>query len=132
MKQSDKEYNGKLMFQINGEPCSKANSRIMIFRRNSKPRSIKNKKAQDYVDNFLKQILALGLANSPFLDGQDVVLNCYIYYSSRRKDLDESLIMDCLQKAQILKNDRQIKEKHIYHGINKEAPHSIIILKTKI
>ena len=49
-----------------------------------------------------------------------------IYYASRRPDLDESLIMDGLQKAGILKNDRQIKEKHIYNRIDKVRPRAEI------
>lgn len=123
-----KQTNAKLMVKISGEPCSKANSRIMIFRKNGRPRSIKNKAAQDYVESFLKQVIALRV-QSPFISGEDVILNCWIYYASYRKDLDESLIMDCLQKSGILKNDRQIKEKHIYHRIDKEAPHTIILIE---
>ena len=117
-----------MRFQIFGEPCSKANSRIMIFRKNRKPCNIKNKASHDYVNSFLAQVQAMRLG--AFGNGsEDVILHCWIYYKNYRKDLDESLIMDCLQKSGILKNDRQIKEKHIYHGINKLNPNSVIILQ---
>lgn len=110
---------------ILGEPCSKANSRIMIFK-NGTPRCIKNAKAQAYVESFLWQMRShiknMRLAQ---LEG-NVMLECNIYYASYRKDLDESLIMDCLQKSGILKNDRQIKEKHIYHRIDKKNPRAEI------
>ena len=39
-----------------------------------------------------------------------------IYYSSRRPDLDESLILDLMQGV-IYKNDRQVKQKNIYWGL---------------
>lgn len=113
-------------FTILGEPCSKANSRIMIFK-NGKPRCIKNEAAQDYVESFIKQVSFLNIAKFT----GDVVLHCQIFYSSYRKDLDESLIMDCLQKSGVLGNDRQIKEKHIYHSIDKECPKTIITLENK-
>lgn len=113
-------------FTILGEPCSKANSRIMIVNK-GKRRCIKNANAQAYVESFTNQVRFLNIQK--FVG--DVVLHCQIYYSSYRKDLDESLIMDCLQKSGVLENDRQIKEKHIYHAINKECPKTIITLETK-
>ena len=112
-----------MIFTILGEPCSKSNSRIMIVNK-GKRRCIKGKNAQNYVAGFLWQARALQL---PCLQG-NVAMTCNIYYTSYRKDLDESLVMDCLQKAGILKNDRQIKEKHIYHCIDKAAPRARIEL----
>ena len=117
----------RLMFTILGEPCSKANSRIMIFK-NGKPRCIKNTNALNYVETFIKQAQSMKLPKFEC----DVVLYCQIYYSSYRKDLDESLIMDCLQKSGVISNDRQIKEKHIYHDIDKDCPRVIITLESKL
>ena len=48
-----------------------------------------------------------------------------IYYQNRRPDLDESLILDLMQ-GMIYENDRSVKEKHIYHGIDKENPRAEI------
>lgn len=110
-------------FTILGEPCSKANSRIMIVNK-GKRRCIKSANAQAYVDSFLWQVRQ---SRWPCLEG-NVMLICNIYYASYRKDLDESLIMDCLQKSGILNNDRQIKEKHIYHRIDKKNPRAQIEL----
>lgn len=58
--------------------------------------------------------------NSPI--DQDVALEATIFYASRRPDLDESLFMDILQKAGVYKNDRLVKEKHIYWGLDKKNP----------
>lgn len=52
----------------------------------------------------------------------DVSITCTIYYPTRRNDLDPSLFFDCLQKAEVIKNDRQLKEQHLYHGLDKENP----------
>jgi len=52
----------------------------------------------------------------------EVALDAVIYYASQRPDLDVSLLMDCIQKCGLLTNDRQIREKHIYHAIDKLNP----------
>lgn len=123
---------------IYGEPASKANSR-RIGRVSTKGwgglgsgfRIIKSAKALQYEKDFLIQakdfmIQVKGLKKP--LEG-DLVLHCTIYYRTKRPDLDESLVMDCLQKAGIIENDRQIKEKHIYHGIDKENSRTEIRLE---
>jgi Holliday junction resolvase RusA-like endonuclease len=48
-----------------------------------------------------------------------------IFYASRRPDLDESLILDCMQ-GRIYENDRCVKEKHIFWGLDKEDPRAEI------
>lgn len=112
-------------FTILGEPCSKANSRIMIVNK-GKRRCIKNANAQAYVESFLWQ-MRNHTKNMKLVQFKgNVMFDCNIYYASYRKDLDESLIMDCLQKSGILQNDRQIKEKHIYHRIDKKNPRAEI------
>ena len=46
---------------------------------------------------------------------------CDIYYANNRPDLDEALILDGLQGL-IYKNDRQVREKHVFHHIDKFNP----------
>ena len=58
----------------------------------------------------------------------DVRVTMHIYYASRRPDLDESLILDLLQGVAYM-NDRQVKEKHIYWGLDKERPRSEITVE---
>ena len=43
-------------------------------------------------------------------------------------DLDASLIMDALQKR-IYKNDRQIKEEHFYHHLDKTSPRAVVTVE---
>ena len=92
---------------IFGEPCSKANSRRLVKSKSGRPLFIKSKKALDYVKSFGQQCQ---FANP--LITEDVSVTIRIYYASRRPDLDESLILDCMQGL-VYKNDRQVKEKHI-------------------
>ena len=51
-----------------------------------------------------------------------------IWYRTRRPDLDESVILDCLEGFAYT-NDRQVKEKHIYHGLDKEEPRAEITVE---
>lgn len=107
-------------FTILGEPASKANSRkIVSF--GGRPAIIKSAKARSYADSFRLQCAA---AVKQMIDG-DVKVEAIIYYSSRRPDLDESVILDCMQGI-VYHNDRQVKVKHIYWSLDKHNPRSII------
>ena len=103
-----------LFLKIFGEPASKANSRKMVYVR-GKPMFIKSAKALAYAKAFKQQC-----ASSEVFEC-DVAVTIRIWYASRRPDLDESLILDLLQEV-AYKNDRQVKEKHIYWGLDKENP----------
>ena len=104
----------EIKFTVYGEPASKANSRKMVYVR-GKPMFIKSSKALAYVSAFKQQAKSWQV-----LEG-DVVVEITIHYASRRPDLDESLILDLLQGV-AYENDRQVKEKHIYWGLDKENP----------
>jgi len=101
---------------ILGEPASKANSRRMVHIR-GRTMFIKSAKALAYAKSFKQQVESA--ANVCFHG--DVAVHIRIYYASRRPDLDESLILDLLQDV-AYENDRQVKEKHIYWGLDKENP----------
>ena len=110
-----------VVFTVFGEPASKANSRRLIY--NSKPRRpmvIKSQKALNYVRDFTKQCPTL----SPLLEGE-LAVTMTIYYASRRPDLDESLILDAMQ-GKIYGNDRQVREKHVFHGLDRKNPRADI------
>jgi len=105
-----------LFLKIFGEPASKANSRKMVYVR-GKPMFIKSSKALAYAKAFKQQCV---IAQSQIFEG-DVSVTIRIWYASQRPDLDESLILDLLQEV-AYKNDRQVKEKHIYWGLDRENP----------
>jgi len=110
--------------KIYGEPASKANSRKLVTIR-GRPAFIKSKKARDYVAMFAKQCPTL----SEMLEG-DLSVTMTIFYATRRPDLDESVILDCMQDK-IYKNDRQVKEKHIFWGLDRDNPRAEISVTTK-
>lgn len=113
-----------IQFTIYGEPASKANSRQLVTNaRTKRPMFIKSGKARDYEAAVKKQVRPI----SPLLTGP-LSITATIYYRTRRPDLDESIILDALQGL-IYENDRQIREKHIYHGINKENPRTEIEIR---
>jgi len=107
------------IFTIEGEPASKANQRKLVSIK-GRMVPIKSKKALDYVKEFQKQIPKIDPLTEDY-----VKVEMMIYYASRRPDLDESLILDCMQNY-VYYNDRQVKEKHIYWGLDKERPRTII------
>lgn len=127
--------NNKVEFVVLGEPASKANSRELVYIK-GKPAFIKSQKARTYADNFILQCPQL----DPPLT-KDVGVRMTIYYRTRRPDLDESVILDCMQsvvhkdkktkvvtilKNNIYANDRQVREKHIYWALDRENPRAVI------
>ena len=107
---------------IFGEPASQANSRRVV-RFGNMSRLIKSQKALDYSEVFKQQFKAI----TPLMSG-DLRVTMWIYYASRRPDLDESLILDLMQGIVYI-NDRQVKERHIYWGLDKESPRAEIIVE---
>lgn len=107
---------------IFGEPASKANSRRVV-RMGNTSRLIKSQKALNYSDAFKQQCKQL----DPLMSG-DLKVTMHIFYASRRPDLDESLILDLMQGL-IYENDRQVKERHTYWGLDKENPRAEIIVE---
>ena len=107
---------------IFGEPASKANSRRVV-RFGGMSRLIKSKKALSYSDVFKQQCKPL----ATLMTG-DLRVTLHIFYASRRPDLDESLILDLMQGL-IYENDRQVKERHCYWGLDPENPRAEIIIE---
>ena len=113
-----------IAFVILGEPASKANSRRLatIKKRGKKPRPafIKSDKALGYLELFRAQCPRL----RTLLTG-DLCVTIRIYYASRRPDLDESVILDAMQ-GRVFGNDRQVRERHVYWGLDKANPRAEI------
>jgi Holliday junction resolvase RusA-like endonuclease len=107
---------------IFGEPASKANSRRVV-RFGGMSRLIKSAKALSYSDAFKQQCKPL----ATLMTG-DLRVTLHIFYASRRPDLDESLILDLMQGL-IYENDRQVKERHCYWGLDPENPRTEMIIE---
>jgi hypothetical protein len=125
MKENDSTSNDELQgltLFVKGEPASKANSRRVV-KFGTMSRLIKSQKALDYSEYFRQQVMPI----TPLMSG-DIKMHITIYYASRRPDLDESLILDLLQGL-VYKNDRQVKERHTYWGLDPENPRTEIIIE---
>jgi Holliday junction resolvase RusA-like endonuclease len=114
---------------IPGEPMSKANSRRMVNFKSREGKkylaSVKSCKALAYMEAAIAELTILR-PREPYLG--NLVMDCVIWYASRRPDLDESLVMDVLQRAAIIKNDRQIREKHVYWRLDPLKPRALVSL----
>jgi len=111
-----------LSITIFGEPASKSNSRKFV-RFGNMPRIIKSEKARNYSEMFKQQCPSL-----PVLLTGDLRVSLWIYYASRRPDLDETLILDLMQGL-IYENDRQVKERHAYWGLDPDRPRAEILIE---
>lgn len=97
----------------------------------TRPSVIKSKKARDYERDALLQIPPAARMR---LEGP-VRVTLHVFYASERPDLDESVILDVLQdrftgrgeqrvlvQRGVYRNDRQVREKHVYHAIDRKNP----------
>jgi Holliday junction resolvase RusA-like endonuclease len=109
------EYIGK----VTGTPVSKSNS-YRIITINGHASLTKTKAMKEYEEKFLWQVGAIRDANInvPFEFHIDV------YFPSKRSDLDGMLkgVMDCLQKANVIKNDNNCCLIHARKFIDKDNP----------
>lgn len=122
---------------ILGEPASKANSR-QIVTIGQRAAVIKSAKARNYERDALRQIPPAARVQ---LEGP-VRLTLRIWYASERPDLDESVLLDVLQdryagkgeqrqlvQRGVYRNDRQVREKHVYHAIDRANPRAEIMVE---
>lgn len=119
-----------------GEPASKANSRRLVTI-HDRPASIKSRKALGYEADALRQIPPKARLR---LEGP-VCVTLHLYYRTQRPDLDESIVLDVLQdhfsrtnprylmQAGVYRNDRQVREKHVFHYIDKANPRAEIVVE---
>ena len=119
---------------IPGAPVSKANSREVVHF-GDRPAIIKSKDARKYETRarlYLTAMLVNGdLPPIPaFPKGTEVAVTIHAYYRNHRPDLDESIILDVLQ-GYAYANDRQVREKHVYHAIDKDNPRAEVEVQAR-
>jgi hypothetical protein len=131
---------------IRGQPCSKGNSyHIVTLGKPPHPAIVKSKEALAYVRSALLQIPRGARMR---LTGP-VRVTIRVFYATERPDLDVSLILDCLQdqwsrtkprnpivpsqrvlvQPGVFCNDRQVRELHLYHGVDRVNPRSEILVE---
>ncbi len=124
---------------ILGEPCSKSNT-SQIVRMGERVSIGKSVDAKAYIKAALPQIPPKARQR---IEGP-VRFTATLYYASERRDLDEGQILDVLQdqwkrdkrtgervlvQAGVYRNDRQVREKHIRHAIDRANPRAEILIE---
>jgi Holliday junction resolvase RusA-like endonuclease len=124
---------------ILGQPCSKSNT-SQIVRMGERVSIGKSVDAKAYIKAALPQIPPKARQR---IEGP-VRFTATLYYVSERRDLDEGQILDVLQdqwkrdkrtgervlvQAGVYRNDRQVREKHIRHAIDKANPRAEILIE---
>lgn len=132
-------------FTVIGEPMSLKNNKTLGDLKTSKKNNlyrpiVNNKQVQSYQRFFTKQIPWQAMV---MFDCQVRVI-MKIYYSSLRPDLDEAIILDCMQpiwgknpvtgekiltRRGVYLNDRQVDQKFIFKGKDKLNPRTEIIVE---
>ena len=117
-----------MKYIIIGNTPSKSNS-YKVIRLGNRCGLGKQKKLYDYEKSFLSQMQQY---NYKLIEGNFKFI-IDVFYDSRRPDLDNSLkvVLDCLQKAKVIKNDNKAMEilarKHL-DKINPRIEFSIVEL----
>jgi len=112
---------------IHGHLPRKSNSRrIVVNRRTGKPMVIKSPEALAYERDFMRQVPGSAKIG---MKGQ-LHLTAVIYYRSNRSDLSDELLCDSIEKAGIIKNDRQFVSKILYKRIDKENPRVVFTVSS--
>jgi Holliday junction resolvase RusA-like endonuclease len=109
-----------ISFTIRGQPPRKSNSRRIVYNKQTgKPRLIKSDKALQWVEDAMKQIPAQ--ARQGIGDPKHPVrATFHVTYKTRRSDLSVELVLDMLQQAGVIADDRYVFEVHAYKWIDKE------------
>lgn len=126
-------FGGKVVKDGDGKVVRNAEGKAV--RAGGRPSLIKSEKARNY-----EREATLQIPNSAkvMLQG-DLRITLHVYYASERPDLDESVVLDVLQtkfdgprkngviiRRGVYINDRQVREKHVYHAIDKLNPRTEI------
>lgn len=128
-----KGYEPLAEFLIYGQPPRKSNQRQIVTRGRSqtkrlRPMIIKSKEARAYMDSFSDQVPEQYRDKKYGSLEEDLRLDVTVWYKDRRPDLSIELIKDCIEKAGVIKNDRYIREEHIYGFVDKKTPRIAIRL----
>jgi hypothetical protein len=142
-----------IRFTILGQACSKANSRELgtIKKRDEETGEVRSRAISRKSDEALAferdAVRQIPPAARQQLTGK-VRVTMKIFYTWEGPDLDESIVLDVMQtrfktikdrsgkkirreviQAGVYVNDRQVREKHIYHGIDAVNPRVEILVE---
>jgi len=108
-------------FWLPGQPPRKSNSRMVVRDRRGRTRVIKSPEARAWVAQALLAIVPedrreLGSAQEPLR----IEFDCY--YATRRPDLSIELVLDVLEHADVISDDRHVYQFTARKHFSKERP----------
>ena len=112
---------------IHGQPPRKSNSRRVV-RNNGRVRVIKSDQALQWVQDAVKQIPHHARQGIGSLE-RPIRATFNVYYETRRPDLSVELVLDTLQKAGVISDDRHVYEVHAYKWFSKDRPGVYCVLE---
>lgn len=118
-----------IRFEVRGACVSLKNSRdIAINRKTGRAWPKRNAAIESFTADFCAQIppdyRGLGIEG-------DVSVTIDAFYPDRRRDLDVELVYDLLgsKYTGVIRNDRQVKEKHVYWHLDRDNPRVSVIVR---
>lgn len=115
-------------FIIPGNLPRKSNSRVFVTRKDGSKALIKSGAARAYAETF-------GYSTPPELKGanfgsleEDLLVIANVYYQSRHSDLSIELFLDLLQEAEVIKDDRYVREQLILGFKDKDNPRTEVAI----
>lgn len=118
-----------IRLHLSGQPPRKSNSRrIARNRRTGAPMVIKSSAALAWVESALLEIPPAARRN---VGGPDhpLAITFWVRYASRRPDLSVELILDVLQQAGVIRDDRYVFETHAFKEICPSDPGVEILIE---
>lgn len=118
------EWRGTIRLTILGQPVSLKNNYVLVqSKKHRRTFMLPNDKVKKYQALIRKQVPR----REPLLTGK-LKFSATLYYASERPDLDAEAIYDALA-GWVYLNDRQLRDKHLYHAIDKANPRAEIVIE---
>lgn len=109
---------------IRGEPTPRARMHDVVVT-DGVARLIKSRPARLWQNAAMAQLLNRR-PHRPLT--KELGLECRIWSSAPRNDLDDALLIEALERAAIIASGRQIREKHLFAGVDRDDPRLMVRL----
>lgn len=109
---------------IRGEPTPRARTLDVVIA-GGQPRLVKSRPARLWQNRAMPQLLNRR-PERPL--AVELVLDCRFWSSAARPAIDETLVIDALERAAIIAHAGQIREKHVFAGVDHADPRVAVTL----
>jgi hypothetical protein len=109
---------------IRGEPTPRARMLDVVIT-DGTPRLVKSEPARVWQNRAMWQLLNRRPARPLAVE---LALDCRFWSSAARPAIDEALVVDVLERAAIIAHAGQIREKHVFAGVDRADPRVAVTL----